>query len=417
MSSDKIIAFLAQILAAEPTADAFPTLTDGGADPRYPVAVTDCPRPIGTFDIEGRTMICGLVNVPENHAEPDGRRIDLSFVVLKSHSLSPAPDPLVYLHGGPGYGTVENLRTLDDLFDQWRQRRDIVTFDQRAAGLSATSVSCFDTTSRNALGLSGLDMGAVEAGAEGPGVAEPNAVAYALVGPCIEELAARGVDLPRYNTTENARDVRAVLSALGYPTYNIYGISYGTILGLEVMRTAPEGVRSVVLDSVWPPDKAFYDELAGPHDEAAAAIFDQCAADPDCAAAYPDLLNRFNALMDKLAEEPIPAGRVTPPISPTTVVEIIQSRNFDGSYPGLTGLIPLMVHQLERGDTDLVDAFFLRSLPPPPGSHDAAMGAIDSGLTDDETAMALAVLRLAEQRRAGDEATLYQTICVTTGAR
>jgi len=37
-----------------------------------------------------------------NYAEPDGRTIELFYLKLHSSSLSPAPDPLVYLAGGPG---------------------------------------------------------------------------------------------------------------------------------------------------------------------------------------------------------------------------------------------------------------------------------------------------------------------------
>jgi pimeloyl-ACP methyl ester carboxylesterase len=49
------------------------------------------------------------------------------------------------------------------------------------------------------------------------------------------------------------------LSQSGYGDYDIYGISYGTKLALEVMRSAPEGVRSVVIDGVFPPNARAYD--------------------------------------------------------------------------------------------------------------------------------------------------------------
>jgi hypothetical protein len=44
--------------------------------------------------------------------------------------------------------------------------------------------------------------------------------------------------------------VQAIMQTPGYPEYNIYGVSYDTKLALEVMRSAPEGLRSVVIDSV-----------------------------------------------------------------------------------------------------------------------------------------------------------------------
>ncbi len=45
------------------------------------------------------------------------------------------------------------------------------------------------------------------------------------------------------------------MEALGYPTYNLFGISYGTRLALVMMRDHPgAGIRSVVLDSSFPPE-------------------------------------------------------------------------------------------------------------------------------------------------------------------
>ena len=53
----------------------------------------------------------------------------------------------------------------------------------------------------------------------------------------------------------DATDAVALMNALGYPIYNVYGISYGTRLALVMMRDHPDaGMRSVVLDSSFPPE-------------------------------------------------------------------------------------------------------------------------------------------------------------------
>lgn len=74
------------------------------------------------------------------------------------------------------------------------------------------------------------------------------------------------------------------------------------------MRSAPEGLRAVVLDSVAPVQAAIYDTLALPHAEAIQGIFDACTADAKCAAAYPDLKNRFWALFDGIDPTAGPPG-------------------------------------------------------------------------------------------------------------
>src|SRR3712207_8801561 len=40
---------------------------------------------------------------------------------------------------------------------------------------------------------------------------------------------------------------------------NLYGVSYGTDLALQILRDHPEGIRSVVLDSVVPPQLDLFD--------------------------------------------------------------------------------------------------------------------------------------------------------------
>ncbi len=62
-------------------------------------------------EIEGKTLIRGTVNVPEDHATPEGRRMDLKLAVYNSRSLIPAADAVVHLHGGPGGGIVDAIRS------------------------------------------------------------------------------------------------------------------------------------------------------------------------------------------------------------------------------------------------------------------------------------------------------------------
>ena len=106
---------------------------------------------------------------------------------------------------------------------------------------------------------------------------------------CFDELTAKGVPLAAYNTTQNALDLPVIMSALGYRDYNIYGISYGTKLGLEVMRVAPQNVRSVILDGVAPSWVNLYNSFAMKTDEAIQHLVDHCAADRVCNEAYPEL--------------------------------------------------------------------------------------------------------------------------------
>ncbi len=396
MTPDQILAFVLALTSPPPAEPAFPVIAVGGADGRYPVTSAPCPRPLAPFEIEGKTVACGSVSVPEDHARPDGRRIPLSFMVFKSRSLAPAPDAVVHLHGGPGVGIVERVALTSTLFEGLRARRDVVAFDQRGVDTSAGGETrCLATLADHvedlARGLSGVAKGVDEAAHLPPEVTRA----------CLDELAAAGADLSKINTEQNARDVQAVMRALGYPVYNLYGISYGTKLGLEVMRTAPEGVRAVVLDSVAPPHVPTYDTLALPHAESIEAIFTLCNADAACAAAYPSLKARFWALFSRLSETPISTGAGK--IDSNVLFMLVASRNAHKlKLQGLTGYIPRLVAELEQGVTTTFDAITQDKLPPRQTPETALAGL--SGLDPDSLALAQTALRLAQQGQIQEEA-------------
>ncbi len=146
MTPDQIVAFVLALTSPVPVDPLFPVIGAGGANPSYPVVAAPCPRPLAPFEIEGRTVACGKISVPEDHENPEGRRIDLAFMIFKSRSQSPAPDAVVHLHGGPGVGIVARASLTTTFFEHLRGRRDVVAFDQRGVDQSASSVSrCFDT--------------------------------------------------------------------------------------------------------------------------------------------------------------------------------------------------------------------------------------------------------------------------------
>lgn len=392
MTPDQIVAAVMALVSGTADPAAFATIQAGGADPRYPVTIEACPRPLPPGEIEGQTVICGRVEVPEVHGDAESRRIELGFAVLRARTQSPAPDPLVYLHGGPGSGTVKDLWPIVvPIFDQFRARRDLVTFDQRAAGISSDMVTCLDTLGANIASL--MAPGAL------PG-ATPEAE---LVARCLDEIKAKSGDITAYNTTQNAFDTQALMRALGYPEWNLYGISYGTQLALEVMRSAPEGTRSVVIDSVFPTDVRGYDENLKPVQEAIQATLDQCAADPACAAAYPDLESTLVRVAEKLAAAPIPAARGRAEITLKALVDLFDTRNSFGAWPQITAHVPLILTELERGETttwDMLTSGGTRKVP----TAAERLAPHAGTLTPEQKALATLLLDHAGARRTDDAA-------------
>ncbi|KEP68853.1 alpha/beta hydrolase [Thioclava dalianensis] len=381
MSPDQIVATVITLMST--TANpAFETLKAGGYDTGYPVAIEACPRPLGPLEVEGQTVICGRVTVPEDHDAPDGATIPLAFAVLKSHSTAPAPDPVIYLHGGPGGYTVQTIPTNAALFDFLRDRRDIVLFDQRGSGISDQTIACYNEFSEDFMQFAQADE-------------ETMFDADQPLAKCLSETVATGVDLSLYNTTQSARDVRAIMDALGYPDYNAFGISYGTKLGQELLRSAPEGLRSLVIDSISRVDNPAYDTNGVPVDQALGWVVDYCMANEACAAAYPDLEETIHAAGARLAQEPklTLAGEE---IDQSLMLDLMDASN-TRAMP-FTAYLPQVFTELAEGKTATLEKL-LKGGFNPDGSPEAILARYGAAMGEIDKTIAEVALMQAEQMR------------------
>lgn len=246
------------------------------------------------FELPARTNPrCGTVTVPMDWATGTGQ-VSLAVAVFESTAADPAADPVVYLEGGPGGHALETSRFVAaDLIDPLLERGDVVFFDQRGAGLSAPRLDCFEIREldRELEDSPDLDRSEVERRS------------LAAIAACGSRFQAEGIDLAAFNSINNAHDVEAIRVALGYDRWNLLGVSYGTRLGLEVLRQHPDGVRSAVLDSVLPPqaDRA----LENPSTFLASydAVVAACAAEASCAAGG-DLGSRIESLARRYEADP-----------------------------------------------------------------------------------------------------------------
>lgn len=76
-----------------------------------------------------REVECGFLIVPEDHAKPDGPTLKLAVARFRSDSGSPAPDPIVYLEGGPGGSPLRSLMPQFDVYlSGLLKKRDLILF-------------------------------------------------------------------------------------------------------------------------------------------------------------------------------------------------------------------------------------------------------------------------------------------------
>lgn len=228
---------------------------------------------------EDEPIHCGYLLVLENRDAPNGAIVELAVAILESRGENPASEPLLYLSGGPGGGTLVGID--DWLESPLRDDRAIILLDQRGTGYSIPNLACYEENEADV--DERLDA----------------------VQDCQDRLVDLGVDLSMYNSAASAKDVRDLRLLLGYDEWNLLGISYGTRLALTIMRDHPQGIRSVILDSVYPPNVDAYTEEPRTSAEAIQALVEGCAADEACNAAYPELPRRLYQVLAALDNEPL----------------------------------------------------------------------------------------------------------------
>lgn len=243
----------------------------------------------------GQDVDCGYLTVPEDRSQPDGPTIRLHVGIFRTPSSDPAPDPIVYLEGGPGGNALEPVPLIFNLrFAPFLENRDFIMIDQRGTGLSEPALDCPELT---VLGYELMD--------DNIGVEEALEQQFEAIFACQDRLEEEGVNLAAYTSAANAADLNDLRLALGYEEWNLYGLSYGTRLAQTIMRDYSEGIRSVILDSVYPLQVDLYTAVPENADRAFQVLFDGCAADPECDAAYPDLENVFSEVVETLNAGPV----------------------------------------------------------------------------------------------------------------
>jgi len=247
----------------------------------------------------GDRVECFTLIVPENREQPEGREVRLKVAVLKAKRTAGA-EPMFYLSGGPGDAPlVASSPGADALAegDWWnetaviRRRRDVVIVSQRGAGGTTPNLDCFDPRTTD------------------PAKARRRAVTEQqerdILVRCRAGLDKRKIDLSMYTTPALADDVADLASAMSLGKINIYGVSYGTRWGLEVMRRHPDLVRAAVLDGVYPP------EVNGEQNEpeivrqAFEQLYAECAADPLCRERHPGLRSAVEGTIEAAEQKPV----------------------------------------------------------------------------------------------------------------
>lgn len=301
-----------------------------------------CPVDIFSPEVEGETVTCGYLIVPEDHNDPNSPNIQLAVMTIESRAANASP--VIYLEGGPGGGALAS-------YEAWfesglRGQHDLILIDQRGTGFSLPSLNCPEDAEFE------------------DGLAR-----------CRRRLRGEGVNLDAYNSAQNAADIATLVDVLGTGQANLFGSSYGTRLALTVIRDHPDVVRSAIIDAVYPPNVAGYEEQGINGYSAFQALFRSCAADAACNNAFPNLERTFLRTAAELQDNPLllDDGYGGADYDGSAFVNEIFGYMYEAEW---IPYLPALIDAVNRRD---VDAY----LQIGPSSDDAGYGYYEEGYYED----------------------------------
>ena len=314
---------------------------------------------------------CGTFTRPLDPADPNGEQIELKVAVVPALDLTPEPDPLVPLAGGPGGSAIRFYSAFAPAFESVRRKRDILLVDQRGTGGSAH-----------------MDCPIDDDIVEGQYSVEET---VAFTQACLDQLPHD----PRFFTTSVAvADLEALREALGYPSLNLLGTSYGTRVAQHFARRFPGSTRTIVIDGVVPPQLPLGPDIALEAQRAIDEIFARCAEDAACSDRFPEVDLDFAALRASLLDEPALVSLLDPVTGRPTEIrfgpnELAGAVRMLAYQPQSIAILPLVIHEAANGNlvplaaqfqltmTSLADALAL-------GMHNSVMCTEDLAFLDRE---------------------------------
>nr|WP_052074818.1 alpha/beta fold hydrolase [Shewanella mangrovi] len=296
---------------------------------------------------------CGSVEVVENPNKPNGRKIQIHYVVIPAIKNQAPQEAILGIAGGPGQSAIDNAASFERMLSKARQHRDILLIDQRGTGES------------NKLACAGQDLS---------DILKLNDDAFDSVKEARECKAKLDADVTQYGSEQALHDFEVVRQHLGYEKLHLYGVSYGTRMAQLYMRQYPQALKTVTLDGVVPMSQSVL-AIGAAIARAQDLVIDDCEQDKSCQATYPKLRQEFTQVQAALAEYPV-MEKVHNPVTGDTALLTLTRDKFLGALrlalysPAVRSLLPFTIHQTYRKNYQPL----LGLLAMQDGSLDLAMG-------------------------------------------
>jgi pimeloyl-ACP methyl ester carboxylesterase len=171
---------------------------------------------------------------------------------------------------------------------------------------------------------------------------------------CLIALQKRGLNPADFTTTMAVQDLDALRHALGKPKFDLVGVSYGTRVAQQFAMRHPDGVRSMVLDSIVPNQLILGQDFGRNLDAALRDDFALCTNAPACRKAFGDPWTTLLQLKKNLAKNTPEVNFRTPgdfkPKQEAMTADAMVGLVRLYAYSPLTAaLLPLTLHAASAG--------------------------------------------------------------------
>ena len=189
---------------------------------------------------------CAWLTVPLDWQTPnDGRTTRIDVRVMRAPG---GVGGLTFNPGGPGGSGIDAFPAFYSLLpDAVVSQMDFVAWDPRGVGESGPKVSGCSYPEPMPPATGPVDWQAFW---------QENQKAYAESSAAC--LAANPDSAPYVGTWQVIRDLDALRAALGYSTWNYWGMSYGTRIGHAYASTFPKRLRALIMDGSVMADETIY---------------------------------------------------------------------------------------------------------------------------------------------------------------
>ena len=163
---------------------------------------------------------CGVLRVPEDYSKPQGRLIELPFIIFRAYAGNKDTYPLL-VAGGGGPGVALGISGTDweaaenPLWTSWAHstvnaNRDLILFDNRGVGSAVPRLDCHE--------IEDAAKSLLDKKLERPELITLISDSYSA---CKHRLEKQGVDLSQYHVVNAANDLEQLRLGLGVGWLNV----------------------------------------------------------------------------------------------------------------------------------------------------------------------------------------------------